>query len=97
MEGYFDLLACAQHGFRNAVAPLGTAFTVDQAKVLGRFTRKAVVSFDGDSSGLAAAERTVGIFLSQGFQVTDPVTMITDSFAELFDVPVVLHIEDNGI
>jgi len=69
VEGYFDLLACAQHGFRNAVAPLGTAFTADQAKVLARFSRKVVVSFDGDSAGLAAAERTVGIFLSQGFQV----------------------------
>ena len=69
VEGYFDLLACAQYGFRNAVAPLGTAFTADQAKILARFSRKVVVSFDGDSAGLAAAERTVGVFLSQGFQV----------------------------
>jgi len=69
VEGYFDLLACAQYGFRNAVAPLGTAFTADQAKILARFSRKVVVSFDGDSAGLAAAERTVGVFLSQGYQV----------------------------
>ncbi len=69
VEGYFDLLACAQYGFRNAVAPLGTAFTADQAKILARFSRKVVVSFDGDTAGLAAAERTVGVFLSQGFQV----------------------------
>ena len=69
VEGYFDLLACAQYGFRNTVAPLGTAFTEDHAKLLARFTRKAVIGFDGDNAGQAAAERTVGIFLGQGFQV----------------------------
>ncbi len=69
VEGYFDLLACAQYGVRNAVAPLGTAFTEDHAKLLARFTRKAVIGFDGDTAGQSAAERTVGIFLGQGFQV----------------------------
>ncbi len=69
VEGYFDLLACAQYGFPNAVAPLGTAFTEDHARLLARFTRKAVVGFDGDTAGQAAAERTVGVFLGQGFQV----------------------------
>lgn len=69
VEGYFDLLACAQYGFQNVVAPLGTSFTEEHARLLGRFTRKAVVSFDGDSAGLAAAERTVGVFLGRGFQV----------------------------
>ena len=69
VEGYFDLLACAQYGLRNAVAPLGTAFTEDHARLLARFTRKAVVGFDGDAAGQAAAERTVGVFLGQGFQV----------------------------
>jgi DNA primase len=69
VEGYFDLLACAQYGLRNTVAPLGTAFSQDHAKLLARFTRKAVVAFDGDTAGQAAAERTVGIFLGQGFQV----------------------------
>jgi len=69
VEGNFDLVACAQYGLRNAVAPLGTAFTEDHARLLGRFTRKAVIGFDGDAAGQAAAERTVGIFLGQGFQV----------------------------
>jgi len=69
VEGYFDVLACAQYGLRNAVAPLGTSFTEDHARLLARFTRKAVVSFDGDKAGQAAAERTVGVFLGQGFQV----------------------------
>lgn len=69
VEGYFDLLACAQYGFRNVVASLGTAFSEEHAKLLARFTRKSVVAFDGDTAGQAAAERTVGIFLGQGFQV----------------------------
>jgi DNA primase len=69
VEGYFDLLACAQYGFRNVVAPLGTSFTQDHAKLLARFTRKAVISFDGDAAGQTAAERTAGVFLGQGFQV----------------------------
>jgi DNA primase len=92
VEGYFDLLACAQYGFRNAVAPLGTAFTADQAKILARFSRKVVVSFDGDSAGLSAAERTVGVFLSQGFQVNvlrlpadhDPDSFLADEGAEAY-------------
>ena len=69
VEGYFDLLACAQYGLRNVVASLGTAFGAEHAKLLARFTRKAVVAFDGDTAGQTAAERTVGIFLGQGFQV----------------------------
>lgn len=92
VEGYFDLLACAQYGFRNAVAPLGTAFTAEQAKILARFSRKVVVSFDGDSAGLGAAERTVGVFLSQGFQVNvlrlptdhDPDSFLADEGAEAY-------------
>ena len=69
VEGNFDLVACAQYGLLNAVAPLGTAFTKDHARQLAHFTRKAVIGFDGDLAGQAAAERTVGIFLGQGFQV----------------------------
>jgi DNA primase len=70
VEGYLDVLACAQHGFANVVAPLGTAFTPDHAKLLGRQVTKAVVAFDGDEAGRAAAERTVGVFLPSGFQVS---------------------------
>jgi DNA primase len=92
VEGYFDLIACAQYGVRNAVAPLGTAFTEDHAKLLARFTRKAVVGFDGDTAGRAAAERTVGVFLSQGFQVNvvrlpsghDPDSFLRDEGIEAF-------------
>ena len=70
VEGYLDVLACVQHGFANVVAPLGTAFTEDHAKLLSRQVSKAVVAFDGDDAGRAAAERTVGVFLPTGFQVS---------------------------
>ena len=70
VEGYLDLLACAQHGFANVVAPLGTSFTAEHAKALSSHVRKAVIGFDGDAAGNAAAERTVGIFLAAGFQVS---------------------------
>ncbi len=70
VEGQLDLLACVQHGFANVVAPLGTAFTADHARVLSSHTGKAVIAFDGDNAGRAAAERTVGVFLPAGFQVT---------------------------
>tara|TARA_B100000959_G_scaffold110865_1_gene116925 strand:- start:10069 stop:11874 length:1806 start_codon:yes stop_codon:yes gene_type:complete len=69
VEGNFDLIACAQYGLQNVVAPLGTAFTEDHARKLSHFTRKAVVEFDGDQAGQAAAERTAGILLGNGFQV----------------------------
>ncbi len=70
VEGQLDLLACVQHGFANVVAPLGTAFTHEHARALSSHTGKAVIAFDGDNAGRAAAERTVAIFLPAGFQVT---------------------------
>jgi len=53
-EGNFDLLALHQAGHGNAVAPLGTAFTAAQAKLLGRFAQRVTLLFDGDAAGLKA-------------------------------------------
>ncbi len=53
-EGNFDLLALHQAGFENVVAPLGTAFTEEHAKLLKRFTEKLVLLFDGDAAGKKA-------------------------------------------
>ncbi|MGI9256774.1 MAG: DNA primase [Salinispira sp.] len=61
-EGYFDVLAFHQAGCQNAVAPLGTAFTPEQAKLLHRYTKKGVIVFDGDEAGLAAAKKSAIIF-----------------------------------
>lgn len=53
-EGNFDLVALHQAGFGTAVAPMGTAFTPDQAKLLRRYVEKVVLLFDGDSAGRKA-------------------------------------------
>lgn len=50
-EGNFDLVALHQAGFENAVAPLGTAFTAAQAKLIRRFAQRVTLMFDGDTAG----------------------------------------------
>ncbi len=59
VEGYMDVIALAQAGFPNAVAPLGTALTDDQLKLLWRMAAEPVLCFDGDEAGLRAAYRAV--------------------------------------
>ena len=58
-EGYMDLIALHQAGIENAVAPLGTAFTGDQAKLLRRWAEKAVLVFDTDEAGQNAAYKGI--------------------------------------
>jgi DNA primase len=53
-EGNFDLVALHQAGFRNAVAPLGTAFTETQARLLRRFAQRVTLMFDADNAGRKA-------------------------------------------
>ncbi|MCC6765995.1 MAG: DNA primase [Deltaproteobacteria bacterium] len=66
VEGYFDVLALAEAGVGHVVASLGTALTVDQLRVLRRFTRDIVVCFDGDDAGARAAEKSLATFLEAG-------------------------------
>lgn len=54
VEGYFDVLALHQSGIKNVVAPLGTAFTLEQAKLLKRYASCFYFLFDSDSAGLNA-------------------------------------------
>ena len=56
-EGYTDVIALHQAGFGNAVAPLGTALTEDQMKVLWKIVPEPVLCFDGDAAGQKAAAR----------------------------------------
>jgi len=69
VEGYFDCVVPFQFGFRNTVASLGTSLTENQVRLLGRYTRNVVISFDPDSAGLSAALRSIDLFLQQGFRV----------------------------
>ncbi len=57
VEGYTDVLALQQAGFRTAVAPLGTALTEDQIRLVWRFSREPILCFDGDNAGERAASR----------------------------------------
>ena len=66
VEGYLDLIALAQFGVTNVAASLGTAFTADQARLLGRFTKQVVINYDGDSAGLKAARRAIEELLGNG-------------------------------
>lgn len=59
VEGYMDVIALAQAGVANAVAPLGTALTADQLKLLFRTVPEVVLAFDGDSAGREAAWRSL--------------------------------------
>lgn len=56
-EGNFDVVAIHQAGFKNVVAPLGTAFTPMQAKVLKKYVSKVIVIFDGDRAGREATKK----------------------------------------
>ena len=69
VEGYFDVLQLHQHGIHQAVAPLGTALTEEHLKQLGRFTRRVILCFDGDSAGRRAMEKSLRMALPLGFEV----------------------------
>ncbi|REJ77821.1 MAG: DNA primase [Acidobacteria bacterium] len=69
VEGYLDLIALYQFGVKNCVASLGTAFTENQAKLLGRFARKVAVNYDGDSAGIKAARRAIETLLAADFEI----------------------------
>ncbi|MFZ1376275.1 MAG: DNA primase [Geothrix sp.] len=69
VEGYFDVLQLHQHGIHQAVAPLGTALTDEHLKALGRFTRRVILCFDGDSAGRRAMEKSLRMALPLGFEV----------------------------
>ncbi|MFK8137862.1 MAG: DNA primase [Bdellovibrionales bacterium] len=66
VEGYMDLIALYSVGIKNVVANLGTAFTLDHAKLIGRYTKNVVLLFDGDNAGQIAAERALPIILEAG-------------------------------
>jgi DNA primase len=66
VEGYFDLITLHTHGFQHAVAVLGTALTGEQIALLRRYATRAVLVFDPDAAGIAAARRSVESLLNSG-------------------------------
>jgi DNA primase len=66
VEGYLDAIALWQAGFKETVATLGTALTVEQLRMLSRYTRNVVACFDGDDAGHKASLRALEVFLAAG-------------------------------
>jgi len=68
-EGQLDTIACHAAGIRNVVAPQGTAFTADQARVLKRYVDEVVLCFDGDKAGRNAVIRALDPLLAAGLAI----------------------------
>jgi DNA primase len=62
-EGYMDVIALSEAGFPAVVAPLGTAITEDQLRLLWRIAPEPVIALDGDTAGLRAAMRAIDVAL----------------------------------
>nr|WP_242856136.1 DNA primase [Ruminiclostridium josui] len=68
-EGYMDVISLHQSGIINSVAPLGTALTENQGRLLKKYTEEIVLSFDSDSAGQAAAFRSLDLLNEIGCNV----------------------------
>ena len=62
-EGYMDVIALSEAGFPACVAPLGTAITEDQLRLMWRMADEPIIALDGDTAGLRAAMRVIDIAL----------------------------------
>ena len=69
-EGYMDVIALHAAGFTNAVATLGTAITSEQARLLSRYTKKVVISYDADEAGQKAAQKAMRLLDEVGLNVS---------------------------
>ena len=66
VEGYFDVMRLYKIGIKNAVAPMGTALTANQAALIRRYSGDVTVVFDGDEAGEKAAYRSLPVFIEGG-------------------------------
>lgn len=69
VEGYMDVIALHQAGFPNAVATLGTALTSEQARLMARYVKEVVISYDADEAGQKAAARAIHLLREAGLLV----------------------------
>ena len=69
-EGYMDVIALHAAGFSNAIATLGTAITSEQARVLSRYTKRIIISYDADEAGQKAAKRAMQLLSEVGLEVS---------------------------
>ena len=91
-EGQLDLITCFEFGIENVIAPLGTAFTSDHARIMKRYTEEVILCFDSDAAGYKAAVRSFGELASADVMVRvvempadqDPDTLIRTEGIEAF-------------
>ena len=69
VEGYLDVLSMHQHGITNVVASSGTSLTVEQIRLIRKFTSNVTIIYDGDGAGIKAALRGIGLVLKEGLNV----------------------------
>jgi DNA primase len=69
VEGYMDYVSLATHGVENAIAPLGTAMTEEQAALVSRYAPRAILLYDSDKAGLKATFRSGDELLRAGVEV----------------------------
>ncbi|MGL5965122.1 MAG: DNA primase, partial [Fusobacteriaceae bacterium] len=69
MEGYMDVVMSKISGFDVTLAPMGTALTEEQGKLLKRFTSNVIIAFDADAPGQRATERSIMILKKLGFSI----------------------------
>lgn len=69
VEGYTDVISLHQAGVENVVASSGTALTVEQLRLIRKFTQNLTIIYDGDSAGIKAATRGLDLALEEGLHV----------------------------
>lgn len=69
VEGYTDVISIHQAGIHNVVASSGTSLTIDQIKLIRRFTPNITILYDGDNAGIKASFRGIDMILEQGMNV----------------------------
>ena len=100
VEGYFDVLRMHQIGIENVVASSGTSLTMEQIRLVKRYTKNITMLYDGDSAGIHAALRGTDMILGEGMNVRIvvlPPEHDPDTFGKEFSVEYVNnYLKDNA-
>ncbi len=101
-EGYTDVISLHQAGIKNVVASSGTSLTIEQIRLISRFTPNVTILYDGDAAGIKAALRGLDMVLEEGLNVSvvmfpdgdDPDSFVRKVGAEAFKAFIKQHAHD---
>jgi DNA primase len=99
-EGQLDMIACFMAGVENTVAPQGTAFTGEQARLLKRYTKEVVLCFDSDGAGQKATVRALDDLIQSGLAIrvaSVPAPHDPDSFIKEFGADAFVELIKKGV